>query len=101
MYLPEHNQTDSSADAAIAVDERLDLPPVVVADVSRIDLDSIAGFHVEEAGRIAKRKVNLGVVQHVKDDDLVPLVVEMMKGAIHGLGFVVEVADQNDQAVPA
>ena len=40
------------------------------------------------------------MIEHVEDDHLVPLVMEVMQGGFHGLGIVVEVADQNDQAAP-
>ena len=86
------------AGPAIGFDERVDLLPVNVADVGRIDLDPLVGLQVVEGDHVVEGEVDLGLVEHVEQDHFVAAMAEMVQRPNHLLRLVVQIADQHDQA---
>ncbi len=61
----------------------------------RIGQDVGHAFHALEERRVAERKIELGRVEDVKDDDLVPAVAEMLEPGDDPRGIVEQVGEDH------
>ena len=61
----------------------------------------LAGLEVDEVRRVGERELDLGPVEQVEDDQVVAAPAHVRERLEHGVGFLVEVGDQQDDAPAA
>ncbi len=79
------------------LDKFIDLLSVRGANEAGINLQTLAGFHINKPRCLLERKLDLRLVEDVKQNHLVMLVTKMVQRSNDLFGVIVQVADQNDQ----
>ncbi len=73
-------------------------PGVVAAKRPRINSKPLARFHVAKISQFMVRQIDLGVVHHMKNGDVMLLMLKRLKGADDASRFIEQIADNDHHA---